>query len=204
MTMLRYLTLSLALITAPVSAQDWRDAANAFDRDRLDNAPVTLGEALAEARAGGAPEDVATIENLLVPIVPIGGEALLGDWKCRTIKLGGAGKLTVYSWFKCRISLGENGLEFLKMTGSQRTSGDFWPIYPESGEGFPIRYVYLGASHYSDEEPKPYGGPGNTLGRDSNNRDDAAILEAIGPDRLRMGFPSPIFESKYDFLELRR
>ena len=50
--------------------------------------------------------DVATLDKVLA------GEALpfaesfdpVGDWRCRTIKLGGAPALIVYGWFKCRIS----------------------------------------------------------------------------------------------------
>ncbi len=199
----RIVVLLALLFAAPATAEDWRDAANAFDRDRLDNAPSNLAEALAEARAGGAPEDIAKVEGLLAPQQPIGGEALQGDWKCRTLKMGGLVPLTVYSWFKCRISVNEQGLYFEKLSGSQRTSGRLWPIYLEDSD-FPVRYIYLGAGHYSRESPRPYGGPENALGRSSDNRDEPAILVAIAPDHLRMGFPAPIFESKYDFLELKR
>lgn len=199
----RFVILIAVLLAGPALAEDWRDAANAFDRDRLDNAPSTLAEALEEARAHGAAQDFVHVEGLLVPNRPIGGEELQGDWKCRTLKMGGLARLTVYSWFKCRISINEQGLYFEKLSGSQRTSGTLWPIYAE-GKDFPVRYIYLGAGHYGDESPRPYGGPENTLGKSSDNRDEPAILMSIGPNHLRMGFPAPIFESKYDFLELRR
>ena len=89
--------------------------------------------------------------GVLAAARPLGGETFLGDWRCRTIKAGGRLlPLTVYGWFTCRVGYGEDGLVFRKLTGSQRTAGTLWPIYPESGEGFPARWIYLGAGFYGD------------------------------------------------------
>lgn len=190
------------LISTAAGAQEWRDAASPFDLERLDGAGAQLRRAVDEARARGTPEDVAALDGVLGTAQPIDGEALLGDWRCRTMKLGGLGGLVVYGWFQCRISYGAEGLWFEKLTGSQQTAGYLWPN--RTGDEPLTSFIYLGSAHYRDEEPAPYGGPGNTLGDSRENRDDPGILEVLGPDHVRIGFPSPIFESDYDFLELRR
>ena len=196
--------LPFLLAPAVVHAQDWRAAASPYDLERLDNALAARDKALAQALIGAKLQDLATLREILQPAQSIGGEALIGDWRCRTMKVGGLLPLTIYGWFKCQIDYGPNGLTFRKLTGSQRTSGELWPIYAENGEGFPVRWIYLGASHYGDEPPRAYGGPDNPLGKTSKNRDDPGILEAIGPNHIRIGFPSPVVESDYDFLDLRR
>lgn len=198
------LILLLMLAPMPAAAQDWRAEASPFDIERIDSAPRVLERAVAEARAGGAPDDFAIVEALLGPSRAIEGEALLGDWRCRTIKMGGLLPLVVYGWFKCRISIAEDGLYFEKLTGSQRSSGYLRPVYPLAGDGLPVRYIYLGAGHYGYEGKRAHGGPSNAMGRVADNRDEPGILEAIGRDRLRIGFPLPVVESDYNFLELRR
>ena len=198
------ITLCLAATLAPAQSPDWRAAASPYDIERLDMWEGQLDYAAQEVRMNGAGLDLSPLDSVLQPPMPIGGEALIGDWKCRTMKLGGIGTFVSYSWFNCRISYGEEGLFFEKLSGSQRTAGYLWPVYPASGEGFPVKYVYLGAAHYADEPQGRYGGPANRLRNDTANSDDPGILEALGPDHLRIGFPKPIFESDFDFLELKR
>lgn len=199
---MRILCFLLILLCSPAIADDWRSAASPFDLERLDNRGQTLADAVAQARAGGADTDIAVLDGLLANPIPIEGEALIGDWRCRTVKIGGALPIVVYGWFKCRVDYGPEGLLFEKLSGSQRTSGQLWPVY--DGQNLPQRYVYLGAAHYHYEGLRRYGGPGNTLRKDPANRDDPGVLEAIGRNHLRIGFPSPILESDYNFLELRR
>ena len=125
-----------------------------------------------------------------------GAAAIAGDWRCRTIKLGGPyAALTIYRFFRCRIVETADGLVFKKVTGSQRVTGR---LYRE-GE----RMILLGAGHDGYEQPRAYGGPGNTLGRTRENRDEAGILTAH-ESRVLVGLPFPILESDYDILELRR
>ncbi|MEM7058174.1 MAG: DUF4893 domain-containing protein [Pseudomonadota bacterium] len=94
--MIRFFILFIAMVFfGQASAQEWRDAASAFDRDRLDSAPSNLTESLAEARAGGSAADIAKVDALLTPFQPIDGEALQGDWKIRSVKLGGLVPLTI-------------------------------------------------------------------------------------------------------------
>lgn len=202
---MRFVVILISLFfSGSATAQDWRSVASPFDLDRLDDHARTLKDAVAEARAGGTDADLAILDGLLADSRPIEGEALIGPWQCRTVKVGGLLPLTVYGWFNCVIDYGPEGLVFEKLSGSQRTSGQLWPIYPASGEGLPLRYIYLGAGHYGYETPRAYGGPGNSLGKDPANRDDPGVLESIGPGHARIGFPAPVLESRYDFLELRR
>lgn len=199
------IVLFFSLFSTFATAEDWRSEASPFDIERIDGAEAALEGALRQAFDGGSPKDQQIVKRLLRSQEPIEGEALLGNWRCRTIKMGGKFvQLIVYGWFKCRITMGPQGLFFEKLTGSQRTSGYLRPVYPEGGEGLPVRYIYLGAGHYGGEEPRRYGGPSNTLRRVSENRDDIGILEAIDRSHLRIGFPLPVVESDYDFLELQR
>ena len=78
----------------------------------------------------------------------LGGEAigisasdLVGDWKCRTIKMGGLLPAVAYSFFKCRISERDGGLRFEKLSGSQRVSGRLMGLDER-------RWGFVGASHY--------------------------------------------------------
>jgi hypothetical protein len=163
----------------------------AADKARLAQFDTTRSAAIADARARGAAADVATLDTVLA------GDALpfaesfnpIGDWRCRTIKLGGDPALVIYGWFNCRISDDESGWRLEKPTGSQRTSGRF---FTESD----TRLTYLGALHYRDEQPKAYGSEAE--------RDQVAYAVRAGQDRLRLEFPLPQYESKLDILELQR
>lgn len=190
--------LAALLLALPAAAADWRTEVNAFDRDRLAREAEAFGTAMRAALAQGSAGDVATLADVLsVPAQPIEVSALLGDWRCRTIKLGGPfGALTIYRFFRCRITAAEGVVFFEKLSGSQRVSG---VLYPD-GEA---RMVLLGAGHYGDEAPRAYGGPLSAQGPDRDNRDEPGVLTRHG-DRVLVGFPWPILESDYDILELRR
>lgn len=163
----------------------------AADKTRLADYSTTRAEAIAEAKTGGSPADVAVLEKIIEkqPISFRNGFDLTGKWKCRTIKLGGGLPLTIYDWFDCRISDDGSGWYMVKTSGSQRTSGRFY----DDGDD---RLVYLGALHYSREKPIDYG-------KDAE-RDQVAYVFRTGPEELRMEFPAPKFESKLDILELKR
>ena len=161
------------------------------DKARLANYEDIRAEAIAEARKGGAPQDVVVLQAVLA------GKDLgfsenfnfTGNWQCRTLKLGGSLPLTVYGWFKCRVNDDGSGWKLEKLTGSQRTSGAF---YTDSE----TRLIYLGALHYGGESPKQYGS--------DPDRDQAAYVLRPDEDRVRLEFPSPKYESRLDILELKR
>lgn len=163
----------------------------AADKARLASFDKVRAEAIEEAKKGGSKQDVATLDAILAgkELAFSDGFDLTGDWQCRTVKLGGNLPLTVYGWFRCRVSDDGSGWKLDKLTGSQRTAGAF---YTDSD----TRLTYLGVLYYSDEKPKKYG----------NDPDRDQVAYAVRPDqnRIRLEFPSPKYESKLDILELKR
>ena len=163
----------------------------AADKARLADYDKTRAEAIAEARKGGTAQDVAILDAILA------GKALAfsqdfdftGNWQCRTVKLGGSPALTVYGWFKCRVTDDGSGWRLEKLTGSQRTAGAF---YTDSD----TRLIYIGALHYGDEKPKRYASDAD--------RDQVAYVLRPDEKRVRLEFPSPKYESKLDIIELTR
>jgi len=161
------------------------------DSARLENYDATRAKAIAEARASGAPKDVAELDKALAGKLDNPRTAKLeGEWRCRTIKLGGMEpKLVVYGWFKCRLFADDAGLWLDKTTGSQRTRGMFY----DDGD---TRMIYLGKLHYGDEKPGRYG--------QDATRNQIAYAFVTGPKRMRLEFPAPQYESLLDVMELER
>jgi hypothetical protein len=93
-----------------------------------------------------------------------------------------------YPAFSCRIGAGQGVQSFAKLTGSQRPVG---VIYP----GDALRQVFLGTLVLGDEQRAMQYGT-------DPDRDVAAFVERIGPNRWRMVIPSPAFESRTDVIEL--
>lgn len=184
------------LVTGFLSTAAWADGElpkllTPFDKARLDQFDATSTAALAEARAGGTPEDVAVLDAALAgtPLPLAAGYDPTGTWKCRTIKAGGDPQLTVYPWFACRISDDGAGWRLEKLTGSQRTTGRFYTLSD-------TRLAYLGAGHVIGEAPRRYG--------QDPKEDQVAIAERRGAGRLVLLFPAPQYESKLDILVLER
>lgn len=163
----------------------------AADKARLASFDAIRAEAIAEAKKGGSQGDVATLDAVLAGknLTFSEGFDLTGDWQCRTVKLGGTLPLTVYGWFKCRVSDDGSGWKLDKLTGSQRTAGAF---YTDSD----TRLTYVGTLYYSNEKPKKYGSDAD--------RDQVAYVVRPDEKRVRLEFPSPKYESKLDIIELKR
>lgn len=175
------------------SARDWRTVATDDDRQRLRDWRSDFVSALKSARAAGHSADIAREGALLDPDAGIaGGPVANGMYKCRVIKLGakGPGMLDyiAYPYFSCRIRQEQALQGFAKLTGSQRPIGI---IFPSDG----VRQVFLGTLVLGDESRAMQ------YGRD-RERDVAAFVERIGPDRWRMLMPAPHFESRMDVMEL--
>lgn len=164
---------------------------SAADKQRLAGFDATVSEALAEARAGGSAADKAVLEDALAgkPLPLADGFDATGSWRCRTLKAGGTLPLTVYPWFKCRISDDGAGWMLEKLTGSQRTRGYFYTV---AGD----RLAYLGAGHVAGENPRRYG--------EAAKEDQVAYAERRAPNRIILMFPAPHYESKLDILVLER
>ncbi|HTN97414.1 MAG TPA: DUF4893 domain-containing protein [Nordella sp.] len=184
--------LALLACAATASADGEIDKLmTAADKARLASYDKVRAEAIADAKKRGPARDIATLDAILAgkPLSFSGKFDMTGNWQCRTVKLGGSPALTIYGWFKCRISDDGSGWRLEKLTGSQRTSGAF---YTDSD----TRLTYLGAFHYADEKPGRY--------RAKPDRDEVAYVTRAGDRRVRLEFPSPKLESKLDIIELKR
>jgi hypothetical protein len=160
------------------------------DKGRLERFDATRATAIADARARGAPADVAALERALSG-KPMSVRQFdpTGDWRCRTLKLGKSAGLVVYGWFRCRIVDDGAGWRLDKLNGSQRVSGRFY----DDGD---TRMILAGALSFAEEPRQAYGKPGA--------RNQVAYAVRPGPDRLRLEFPEPEYESLFDVMELER
>lgn len=165
--------------TAPAEALDARDTA------RIEDFVQSRTRGLAEAMLG--PEaDRETVSALYAPGIEAIETLPDGDYRCRTIKMGGISPLIVYGYFDCTVS--EDATRIDKTSGSQRFSGD---LTPSAGGLF-----YRGALHYGDEQPIAYGS-------DAERNQVGCLYQVAGkPRRYLLELPSPQFESTHDVIEM--
>ncbi|MGJ8546533.1 MAG: DUF4893 domain-containing protein [Sulfitobacter sp.] len=184
---------SVPALAGPPALSDMRP----HDAAKLDRFETTAGAALLEAFAAGSAPDRSALATALsgTPIVAY-DPSIVGDWSCRTIKLGGLTGLTAYSPFSCRITLSETGYVFEKLTGSQRTAGR---LGLRDG-----RAVYLGVGFVADTAPPDYTAlePGFT--GNGTIAPQVGLFERVSDSRARILFPQPAVESDLDILELTR
>ena len=177
----------------PKQRADWHYIVTPTDRDRLSRWRTAWIAGLDKAAASGKGAQIAAQGELLKPDFALDDPMMpAGDYRCRVIKLGAQTKglldYVAYPFFTCRISTEEGRLGFVKIDGSQRPVGG---LYPDEGR----RMIFLGAMMLGDEaRPLPYGRDGE--------RDMAGIVERIGPNRWRIIFPYPRWESTIDVVEL--
>ena len=161
------------------------------DQARLDRYDAVRTSAIDAARKGGTTTDIRQLETVLDKSNLAFGEDfnMVGNWRCRTIKLGKEPPLTVYDWFKCRVTDDGSGWMLEKISGSQRTKGRF---FTESDR----RLTYLGVGYVAGDKPGSYG-----AGPDS---DEVGYAYRTGENAFRIEFPAPVRESLMDILELER
>lgn len=190
------LLLAIASVPTVAGAQpnaEWRRVATEDDARRIRDLRDSWNGAIASARAAGHGAEVDREGALLSPDGALDRPALpVGDYACRTIKLGhaqpGLLAFVAYPPFRCRVGVDHGRLSFTKLTGSQRPLGRFYTDRDE-------RMVFLGTIQLGDERRSyQYG-----VDRD---RDMIGALERIGEQRWRLVFPSPRFESLLDVIEL--
>lgn len=192
--------LTLLALTTPALA-DAPKVADMRPNDiaKLEQFDATAGAALLTAFANGTPDDRTALATALsgTPLVAF-DPALVGDWSCRTIKLGGLSELIVYTPFKCRISVTETGYVFEKLTGSQRTMG---ALGLRDG-----RAVYLGVGYVAiaDTPPPDYTALPEDFRGDGSVAPQVGVFERVSNTRARILFPQPAVESDLDILELTR
>lgn len=177
---------------------EWVNYANQYDKTRLQDYLLAINTGNADAYQAEQAANDALMALLSAEHQPIDPDALLGQWRCRTTKVGGIGNdITTYTYFACQFLQQGAQLFFEKTSGSQRTSG---LVYANTSHSM----VYLGASTVNNDPQQPYSGPDNLLGKDVDNIDTPALLVQLADDHLLMLFPYPARESVYDILELRR
>ena len=185
------LTLALAL---PAGAEV-RDA----DQPRLEAFDAIFGQALRDALESGSREDVSVLTEALSG-APMPGTVGVGDWRCRTIKMGGLLPLVSYQDFDCRISRDEGSETYTleKLTGSQRTVGTL--------TARPQDMLYTGVGYVGTQPATTYGDlpedqvpiePGQTVPQ-------VGYFEQMSETRARLLLPAPLLESNFDILYLTR
>ena len=186
------LALALSLAVTPAMGQTRACIApldsglSAGDEARLDNLLETRSRGLAQALTSDSAEDRTYVAGLFSR-PPVGIATMPdGNYRCRTVKLGGNLPLVVYDWFACAVS-GE-GSRIEKTSGSQRFSGAL-----SEADG---ALAYVGASHYSDEAPRPYGADAEHDQVGCLYRVDVAV------PLYRLELPAPQFESVHDVIVL--
>ena len=158
------------------------------DLGRLASFSKAREDAIAQARDGGEPGEVAVLDEILSgDALPVLGVDIRGEYRCRVAKLGGFLPLVVYDWFNCTIGEDDIGYMLMKTSGSQRLSGHFVDDSETS-------LIFYGAGHYSDEQPRAYG--------DDPERNMVGRFVKVGEDRYRLELPLPELESTFDILEL--
>lgn len=177
----------------PQAEAAWRSVATEGDRGRIREWRTAWLRALEKARAGGHGAAIDAQGALMVPDAALlGVSPPAGDYRCRVTKLGAKGEglldYVAYPAFRCRIGPGEGTREFVKLTGSQRPVGRF---FPDSDR----RMIFLGTLQLGDEQ-------GVLRYGHDEERSMAGILERVGDRRWRLVFPYPHFESLVDVIEL--
>lgn len=180
------LATTLQPLAAIACAPSITAALSEFDTDRMADFYGARSQGLAEALVAPSPEERALVSDLFAA-----GDGFIdaipdGDYRCRTIKLGGLLPLVAYGFFDCRIS--DGGTRIDKLTGSQRFSGSLTTTE--------TTVFYQGALHYGDEQPIDYGA--------DPERDQVGCLYQVGEagGRYRLELPRPQFESTHDVIEL--
>jgi hypothetical protein len=132
---------------------------------------------------------------------PISEQALMGEWRCRIMKVGGYAPAKVYDWYHCRISESETGsLLFEKLDGGQLINGALDPMGENS-------LVFVGAMSVKGEPRNRYSGrpaARAAAGAPTSQTDQVGVFSMIGEERARIEFPFPALESTFDIIELQR
>jgi hypothetical protein len=185
-------------ITATAAFANWRDDASDYDINRLQLLEQWREKAVWEAQHYS--DGTGNFNALRAVLEPQGrtvpAAALVGNWHCRNMKMGGVNAYIVYGWFNCSIRAASGGLIFQKGDGSLKTQGF---LYPENGA-----WIYLGAQSAKGEPWHRYSGRTASVGAPATPDDQIGLLSGIGNTRLRLEIPGPVEESSYDIIELSR
>lgn len=186
--------VALILLAGAAQAEEMRPQ----EAERLAAFDTTFGEAVRGALAEGRRGDVDLLQEALSgpALAPVQSQ-LAGDWRCRTLKLGGLAPLTAYAPFDCRFTPEGAVFRFEKLSGSQRTSGTVFA--DDAG-----RLIYLGVGYVADAEPVAYADLPDGLAGDGIIQPQVGLVEQVSPTKARILFPAPVVESQFDILYLTR
>jgi hypothetical protein len=182
----------LSALAVVAHAQPWAGMLTDFDRGRIDRLDATRAKALERAEIADA-GTVRLIKDVVgAQAQPIDVKALPGNWRCRSLKLGGEiGPASVNSFFACRIRMAGNALVFEKTTGSVRRSAKLSEIDA-------YRLLYYGAYFAERDKSQGYG-----VGKPY---DEVGMLTQIARNRLRIELPEPYAyaEALHEVIELAK
>lgn len=194
---MKFLAIAGLLMLPSLSLAQDAPAMRAQEQVRFDRFDGTAGRAIMDALAGGSRGDVDMLQAAMAgtPLPPL-RTSLAGDWKCRTLKLGGLLPLTVYAQFDCKIS--QDGATYIleKTSGSQRVTGRISLLGDQM--------VLLGVGYVADATPPLYGDlPDGDFG-DGEVQPVVGLVEQTTPNAARIMFPQPLLESNLNILFLTR
>jgi hypothetical protein len=182
---------AIVALAAPLTAAvRWQRLISQHDKNRLREWRTTWQAALAQARAAGFSTQVAAEGVLLQPDAALDRPTPPdGRYRCRLFKIGRSllqpspGFLALPP-AACEVA--EGRLDVLE--GVQRPGGQ---LFPYDG----TRLLLLGGLAVGDEQGTV------RYGRDGQ-RDLLGLVDRIGPERWRVAFPEPAWQSKLDVVEL--
>lgn len=153
---------------------DWKELARSEDRGRVamkfDDAYRRIGSLRGEGLDQASKD--AALELLRRAEAPAAPGSITGRWKIRSLQFtdhpGTYDFGYAYPFFQARIDKADSqrgcGLTFAKTSGSQRRSGNLYPMGHD-----PQTLAFLGAKTVNDEGPGQYdprtANPANTAGR---------------------------------------
>lgn len=171
---------------------DWTALALPRHRAMAEATPQGLLEALADA--GG---DVAPLRALLRrPALPL--DTIDGAWRVRSLQFDGEA-VYAYPYFQARISPSACGHALAKTTGSQRRSGQLYPV-----AGDDTRLAFLGASTVNDDPPRAYEPARSPQSQRFGEENSAGVLYRIGADELLVLLDADGPDGRFEVYHLRR
>lgn len=181
------------VLPAAAMATPFPDMLSTADRDRLSRYEPVRRTTLQYARRHADAVNAFALDQVIegsAQDIPL--DQLTGEWSCNIIRLRRSTErpVTVSPRFKCLVTEDRRGLKLQQLTGARRTSGVFHDI----GE---TRMGYVGAFAVGNEAAAPRYG-------ERPDRNHVGYLIPLSPTRMRLEFPSPVYDSEFDILEFRR
>ena len=181
----------------PRGAEEAKDAPSPLtpaDQDKLAALKEVQADALFEALRVMKPstsEAVTSRAVLTAAPVSFGGAGVVGEYRCRTLKHGGAIGFVVYGYFDCRVTEGPKSLIFEKTSGSQRMTGR---LFAGPGADGRMGLAYAGTQHGAEDAGDTY----------PEGAAEVGLFERTGDKRYRLTIPEPGEEGLLDVLDLER